>query len=200
MHSISPSVPRCLLLEESLDLSQTSCTSTSPPPVTKALQHSFQTHCLSPQLSLNYLPGQNRGAASTFPALLPGTAPPYTRHPLVPGSEPTGACSSSISWGSGEATAVLSLRVDPFITYGTPCLRNGKQCEPGWVKTQERERWRRKRARRGNRLSQGSLFLTQAVWDRKRENSGRRLRRFPTATSSTLDTTLQLLALNLRMI
>lgn len=34
--------------------------------------------------------------------------------------------------------AALSLRVEPFITYSTPCLRNGKQCELGWLKTQER--------------------------------------------------------------
>lgn len=92
--------------------------------------------------------------------------------------------------------AVLSLRVDPFITYGTPCLRNGKQCELGWLKTRERESRRRKRAGRGNRLSQGSLFLTQAVRDRKRELQ-EEAGKVPTATSSTLDTTLQLLALNL---
>lgn len=61
-------------------------------------------------------------------------APPCTHHPWVPGSEPTGASSSPISWGSGEAMAVPS---QTFITCGRPCLRKRSSCKLGWLKTQE---------------------------------------------------------------
>lgn len=165
-------MPQCQLLKELLDPSQGFCFHTgwrsiSLSPGPKALQHSSHTGCLSPQHNCHSTTWQDRIGVQPLPSPpSQSPAPPCTHHPLVPGSEPTGASSSPISGGSGEAMAVLS---PTFITCGRPCLRKEKQYKLGWLSTQERGRWRRKRAGRVNRLSQGSLFLTQAVWDRKRE-------------------------------
>lgn len=164
MHSISP-LPQCLLLKVTGPILKILCphppelrfTLPAPkaltPPLLPLTEHSCHSVTWQDGTGVQPLPSQ--------PFQSP--APPCTHHPLVPGSEPAGASSSPISWGSGEAMAVVS---PTFITGGGPCSRK----KLGWLKTQEKGRRRRKGAGRGNRLSRGSLFLTQAVWDRKTEN------------------------------